>query len=138
MSTISVTAKEIALVRPTQAETWNVKLAAAVTQGQVLYQTSSGTFGLCEADKSAKDEPRGVALEEGSSGQVVSMVKRGAIYGADLSGESYDGLVYASSTAGGLSDSSKAEVIGRVITLTDPDKTKVLYVECPWGDSNFN
>lgn len=138
MSTISVTAAQIALVHPTKAETWPVILAEAVTQGQVLYQTSSGTFGKCDTGEAAKDEPRGIALEEGAAGQVVSMVKRGAIYGVDLSGESYDGLVYASDTAGGLSDASKAEIVGRVMPLTDNDKTKVLYVEVPWGDANFN
>jgi hypothetical protein len=62
------------------------------------------------------------------------MVKQGAIYGVDLSGESYDGLVYASGTAGGLSDSAVAEIVGRVMPLTDPDKTKVLYVDCEWND----
>lgn len=138
MSTIAVTAAQIALVRPTQAETWNVVLAEAVTQGQVLYQTTSGTFGLCDTGETAKDEPRGIALEEGAAGQVISMVKRGAIYGVTLSGEAYDGLVYASNTAGGLSDSAVAEIVGRVIPLTDEDKTKVLYVEIPWGDANFN
>ena len=134
MSTITVTAAQIALVYPSRAETYNVYLAEAATQGQVLYQTSAGTFGLCDTDVGAKDEPRGIALEEGAAGQVVSMVKRGAIYGVDLSGESYDGLVYASGTAGGLSDSAVAEIVGRVIPLTNPDKTKVLYVDCEWND----
>jgi hypothetical protein len=138
MSAISVTASQVALVHPNKAETFNVFLAEAATKGQVLYQTSSGTFGLCDTDEAAKDEPRGIALEGGSAGQVVSMVKRGAIYGVDLSGESYDALVYASGTAGGLSDSAVAEIVGRVVPLSDPDKTKVLYVECPWGDANFN
>jgi hypothetical protein len=134
MSTISVTAAQVALVYPNRAETYNVVLAEAATQGQVLYQTASGTFGLCDTDLAAKDEPRGIALEEGSAGQVVSMVKRGAIYGVTLSGESYDGLVYASGTAGGLSDSAVAEIVGRVMPLTDADKTKVLYVDCEWNN----
>jgi hypothetical protein len=137
MSTIAVTAAKVGLVHPTRAEVWPVELAEAATAGQVLYQTSSGTFGLCDTGTAAKDEPRGVALEAGSAGQVISMVKKGAIYGATLSGVAYDGLVYASNTAGGLSDSAVAEIVGRVVPLSDASKTKVLYVDCKW-EADFN
>ncbi|MCK9601773.1 MAG: hypothetical protein M0R06_22205 [Sphaerochaeta sp.] len=138
MSTIAVTAASIGLVHPTRAKTWPVKLAAAVTAGQVLYQTTSATFGLCDTDDAAKDQPAGIALEAGAAGQVISMVKEGAIYGVTLSGEAYGGLVYASGTAGGLSDSAKVQVIGRVMPLSDPSLTKVLYVEIPWGSADFS
>lgn len=138
MGDITVTTDEVALVRPAKAETWNVILASGVDEGDVLCQTAAGTFAGCDVDLAGYDEPRGVALEAGSAGQTISMVKRGAIYGVDLSGESYDGLVYASDTPGNMSDVSKAEIVGRVIALTDPDKTKVLYVDMPYGDADLN
>ena len=138
MSTIAVTAAQIGLVHPTRAKVWPVKLAATVTAGQVLYQTSSATFNLCDTDATATDQPAGIALEGGVAGQVISMVKEGAIYGVTLSGEAYAGLVYASGTAGGLSDSAKVQVVGRVMPLSDPSLTKVLYVEIPWGSADFS
>lgn len=141
MSAITVTAEEVALVHPTKAETFNVILAEDASAGDVLYQTTAGTFGLSANDVNAKDEPRGIALEQGASSQVISMVKQGAIYGVDLSGEAYDGLVYVTSSAsghGGMSDSVVSEIVGRVIPLTDSDKTKVLYVDFPWGEADIN
>lgn len=138
MATIAVTAANIALVHPTSAKVWPVKLAATTTAGQVLYQNTNGTFGLCDTDNTATDQPAGIALEGGAAGQVISMVKEGAIYGVDLLGENYGGLVYASGTAGGLSDVAKVQVVGRVMPLSDPSLTKVLYVEIPWGSADFS
>jgi len=136
MSTISVTAAQIALVFPTGNEVFNGILAATATKGQVMYQTTAGTFGLCDTGTGPTDEPRGIALEGGVAGQVISMLRRGALYGVTLSGVAYDGLVYASNTAGGLSDSAVAEVIGVVMALADNDKTKVLYVDLPAANRN--
>ena len=136
MSTIAVTAAQIAEVFPTKADTRNVVLAATVTKGAVLYQTTAGTYGLCDIGAAGSDEPRGIALEAGVSGQAISMLVRGYLYGVTLTGEAYDGLVYASDTAGEISDSAVAEIIGRVVALADPDLTKVLFVNI--GVTNWN
>lgn len=130
MTAISLTAAQIAqgFSDSARAEIYNVLLAEAVTKGQVLYQTTSGTFGICDMSTVAKDEPRGFALEAGSAGAAISMLKYGPMYGVDLSGEAYDGLVYAGD-AGALDDAGTVAV-GRVIALADPSKTKVLFVDC--------
>lgn len=134
MSTISVTEEKVGRVFPGQDECVNVVLEEAVEAGEVLYQTNTGTFGLADTGDAAKDEPRGIALESGSAGSTITMIRRGAIYGVDLSGESYDGLVYASDTAGGIDDSAVDEIVGRVMPLADNDATKVLYVTCDQED----
>jgi len=135
MSTIAVTARTIALAFPTGFNDVRSGISVeALTGGQVVYQTTAGVFGLCDTGEAAKDEPRGICLEEAvAAGQVFSYVVKGAIYGVTLSGEAYDGLVYASNTAGGMSDSAVAEIIGRVIALADKDKTKILYVDIRGG-----
>jgi len=140
MTTIAATARQIALVFPTGFnDVRNGISVEALTGGQVVYQTTAGVFGLCETDQGAKDEPRGICLTEAvAAGQVFSYIVKGAIYGVTLSGEAYDGLVYASSTAGGLSDSAVAEVVGRVIALADADKTKVLYVDIRGKDGGLD
>lgn len=136
MGTIAVTTGKIGVCFPAQAEIYSVVLAATVTKGAVLYQTTSGTYGLCDIGAAATDEPRGIALEAGVAGQAISMIIRGAIYGVTLTGTAYDGLLYASDTAGEISDAAVAEIIGRCIALTDPDLTKVLFVDIQSQDWN--
>ena len=63
MADITVTAAKVALVFPEQSEVYNVKLAEAVTKGQALYQTTSGTYGLADANAAGKQQFRGIALE---------------------------------------------------------------------------
>lgn len=132
MSDITVTAAQVALVFPARSETYNVLLAEAVTAGQALYQTTSGTYGLADANDSGKEQIRGIALEAGGAGQCISMVKRGIIAGFTLG--TYDDPVYLSDTAGALSttEGTMTVYVGNVVGLADPDKTEALYFEADW------
>lgn len=138
MSDLTITTDDVALVRPGKAETLNVVLASGVDEGDVLALQAAGTWTGCDIDLAGVDEPRGVALEAGSAGQVISIVKRGMITGVDLGGLNYDALVYASTTAGAMADDAVDEIVGRVIPLTDPDKEKVLYVDFSYGEADRN
>lgn len=134
MADLSVVAAQISPVFPDfgHCEIYNVVLAEAVTKGQILYQTTSGTFGVATAGTGAKDEPRGVALEAGAAGQVISMLVRGMLYGVTLTGLNADALLYLSASAGGLfATDIVAEKVGRIWSLNDPSKTKVVFVDCP-------
>ena len=135
MSDITVTAAKVAVVFPEQAEIYNVLLAEAVTKGQALYQTTSGTYGLADANDSGKEQFRGIALEAANAGEAISMLKRGILAGYTLG--TYEDLVYLSNTAGALADAAGAMTVrvGRVMSLADPDKTEVLYVEANWLDN---
>ena len=138
MAAITVTAASVGLVHPTRADTWPVKLAATVTAGQLLYINTSGSGGLCDTDDTSTDMPFGVALEGGVAGQVVSALKKGAMSGATLSSLAYGALVYASGTAGGLSTTSKVQCVGKVVPLSDPSFTKVIYIDIPWGSADYS
>lgn len=133
MADITVTAAQVGVVFPAEAEIVNVVLAEAVTVGQALYVNSSGTYGLADANASGKQQFRGIALEGGGAGQGISMLKRGTLYGFTLSG-AYDSLAYLSDTAGALADAAGTMTVnaGRVAPMSDNDKTKVLYVEADW------
>lgn len=137
MADVTVTAAQVAPVYPDGqhgTEIVPMKAAAAITAGQAVYQTSSGTANLADANGSGTLQFRGIALEGVAAGQVVNVLKRGACYGFTLSGN-YDSLLYVSNTAGALADAAGATTInaGRVYGLTDHGSlTKVAWIEADW------
>ena len=134
MADLTLTAAQIAPTHPLEAEIISVILAETVTAGQAAYQTTSGTFGIADANAAGKQQFRGIFLEGGGAGQAVSLLKHGPAYGYDLSGMDYDDPAYLSDTAGALADAAGTMTVnvGRVLALTDSAKTKVLYIDADW------
>lgn len=135
VSDITVVAADVNRINTAHDRVIPVVLAATVTAGQVLYQTTTGTFGLADADGSGTTQPRGIALQGGATGEVVDMLVEGEITGYTLSGLDYDAAVYLSAaTPGALADGAAGSnaLIARVFGLTDKDKTRALYVFCDW------
>ena len=134
MSAITLTADSVAPVFPRFAEIYDVILAEAATRGQAGYQLSTGKFGLADANASGKQQCRGLYVTPGGAGQGVSLLKRGHVYGFDLSGLNWDAPVYLSDTVGALDTAAgtMSVVVGRVVAMPDGSLTKVLYVECNW------
>lgn len=135
MSDITVTADSVALVDPMSAETLPVILTATVTRGLAAYQlAATGKFGIADANDSGKEQFRGIFLDPGAAGQVVSLLKRGRLAGYDLSAMNYDDPVYLSNTPGALSTTAGAMsvLVGRVAAMTDAARTKVIYITADW------
>lgn len=136
MADISVTAAQVAPCFPGKAEIVDVVAAAAITKGNPVYQTSSGTFGVADANGTGTRQFRGIALETVGAGQAVSVLVRGHCYGYTVSSMNGDALVYLSNTAGALADAASVGgttvQCGRVTALTDASATKVIYVEADW------
>jgi len=136
MSDLTLTATQIAPVFPVDAEIFDLIAAVAITAGQAVYQNSSGKAALADADAgSGAEQFRGIALNSAGVGQAVSVLKRGHLYGFTLSGLAYDGAAWLSNTAGALADApSSANPVraGRVVSLSDANLTKVLYVDAQW------
>ena len=132
MADIAEEATHIGVVFPEQAEIYNVLAAEAITAGEALYQATSGTYGLAQANDVLKKQFRGVALEDAAAGEALSMLKRGILEGYTLG--TYDDEVYLSDTAGSFDTHPGTVVVkcGRVMGLADPDKSEVLYVEADW------
>ena len=129
---LAVNTDRIAVVFPEQAEIYNVIAAETITEGEALYQTIIGTFGIADANDSGKEQFRGIALETAVSGTVLSMLKQGTLAGYTLPNP--DNIIYLSDTAGNLADAagSMTVAVGRVTVLADPDATEVLYIEADW------
>lgn len=132
MGDIVVTAAQVAVVRADIAEILNGIAAEALTKGLALYQTTSGTVGIADANAASKQQFRGVALEAVSAGDPVSYLKKGFLAGYTLG--TYDDEVYLSDTAGAFSTTAGTLLVkcGRVAGLTDKSKTEVLYIEADW------
>lgn len=135
MADISVTAAQVGVVFPLLAEIYHFICAETITAGQAVYQLSDGTIGVADANAGGKGQFRGIALEGGGAGQAISVLKRGFVYGFDLSGMNADALAYLSDTAGAIADAASITLavnVGRVGVLTDATPSKVLWVEADW------
>lgn len=133
MTVIVVTAANVEPVNPENAEIYNGIAEEALTKGLALYQTTTGTFGIADANVAGKQQFRGVALDKVNAGEGFSYMKQGILPGYTLGG-TYDDEVYLSDTAGAFDTVTGTLLVkcGRVIAMSDPALTKVLYIEADW------
>ena len=134
MTVIATTAAQAGRVMPREADVViSVKLAESVEALVAAYQTTSGTFGIADANAAGKQQFRGVYLKSGGAGQVVPLLVRGPVYGYTVSSLNGDAVLYLSDTAGDLDDSAGTltVVAGRVFAL--PDGTKVAWIDANWA-----
>lgn len=134
MADIALTAAQIAPVNETEYIAKTFIAGAAITRGQaVAIDTSAGTAILADASTGADNNVRGIALMPAASGEPVTVLMEGSVYGFTIAGLDYDDPVYLSNTAGALADAAGdvSAIVGRVLPMSDADKTKVLYVNIP-------
>jgi hypothetical protein len=134
MADIAISSNGVHLVQADKAEIVDMIAVEAITAGQPVYQTSAGKAGVADANGAGKQQFRGIALKAASAGKAVPVLKRGWIAGYVLTGVAYDGIVYLSDTAGSLGETTGTMTVhcGRCRAMTDPDLTKVLYIEADW------
>lgn len=134
MADITVTAAQVAVVSPHNAEIYDFIATEAITAGQPVYQLSTGKVGVADANAAGKQQFRGIALKAAAAGQAVSVLKRGMVTGYTISGLNRDVAVYLSDTAGSLADAAgtMSVICGRVFSLSDSNLSKVLYIDADW------
>lgn len=134
MADLVVTAAQVARAHD-NAEIFNGLAAETITAGQLVYLTSSGTYGVADANVAGKQQARGIALEGAAAGQAFSFIKRGPVAGFTIS-QAYDARLFLSDTAGALADAAGTLSVpcGRVMALSDSAKTKVVYADFVWAD----
>ena len=135
MADLTVTAAKVAAIDPLQAEIFSMIAAETITAGLAVYQTTSGTCGIADANVANKQQIRGIALNGGGAGQAIDVMKVGRIAGFTLTSQTYDDPIYLSDTAGALADAAGTLTVpcGLVVPMADKDLTKVLYLDCRWG-----
>lgn len=134
MAEVTVTAASISEVIPQYCEVVSVKLAEAVaTAGLPAYQTTTGTFGIADANDAAKEQFRGVFLEAGGTGDVVRLLKRGYCNGFNVSSMNCDAPIYLSDSVGKYDDGAgTVAVICGIVALVPGTSTKAVYIEARW------
>lgn len=124
----------VAVVNPENAEILHVvaNADAEITMGDALYQDTSGTYGLADANAAGKQQFRGIALQSVAAGMALNMLKQGILSGYTLA--TYDDEIYLSDTAGALSTTPGTLLVkcGKVMGLSDPDLTEVAYIRANW------
>jgi hypothetical protein len=136
MADIVVTAARVAMVDPIKCITFDGITAEAIEKGDPLYQvTTTGKFGIADANVANKQQVRGIALQAAGAGQAVTMLVKGVAYGWTLTDQDYDDPVYLSDTAGTLADSvgTLTVPVGIVTSLADSSATKVIFFDIRWN-----
>lgn len=133
MADIALTAAQISLVDPDEAEVFSGIAGEAVTAGQALYLASTGKYGVADANAAGKQQFRGIALNAAAANQAISILKCGKVYGYTLS-QAYDAAIFLSDTAGAFADAAGTMTVNcaRVAPLSDNSLTKVLHIAADW------
>jgi len=131
MTAITIATTGVTEVFADKNDVFQLIAVEAITAGQPVYQTSAGKAGIADANAAGKQQVRGIALYDCAAGKPCAILRRGYLSGYALSGVAYDAPVFLSDTAGSLDDAAGtlSVNVGRVEALTDPDLTKVLFVD---------
>lgn len=116
---------------PAKAKIKPVIANATLANGDATYLASTGKYDLADGNGSGTKQFRGICIQAAGAGQSTSILERGAIGGYDVSGMSYDDIVYLSDTAGALSTTAGTVTVvcGRVVPMSDSDLTKVIEID---------
>ena len=132
MTAITLTAAQISAVDPIKATIRNYIAKVALTKGvPVFIDGTTGKIDIADGNGSGTKQFRGITLDAGGIGAGIRVLEDGDVYGYDLSGLSYDAVVYISDTAGSLDTAAGTVtvIVGRVAPMSDQALTKVLRVQ---------
>lgn len=133
---ITFTADKLLPLRPGESEIIPVIAGVALVKGNIArIGTADGKAYLASAGTAGSAGARGIILKSAGIGQATDMLKRGPVGGFDLSGLTYDQLVYLDDGAGsaGTAAGAVSKTIGRTFGLTDvATRTKAIYFDFSW------
>ena len=129
MAELALTAAKIAPVftDPGHCECYMVKVGEAVTAGEALYWHTDGTMLIADGNVDAEDEAQAVALQAGIAGDVISVLRRGCVYGFTVAAVNVGTVIHLSDTPGDFQHGAGDEPVGRVWALADG--TRVVYFD---------
>ena len=123
---------DVAIVFPDSNMIRDGIAAVAIEAGQPVCFDTNGNLALSDANDANAEKFRGIALRSVGAGQPCSYLIQGWLSGTGqgVTALAYDAPVYISDTVGELADSagSTSLLIGRVVPLSDKDRSKVLFI----------
>jgi hypothetical protein len=127
MANIALTAAQIAPVYPHDAEIYPFRAASAITAGQPLYQTTTGTVAPADANAAGLQQAIGVSLNAAAAGEPVSVLIRGHVAGFTVAAVNCGTVIFVSDDVGKFEDATGTlgVPVGRVVALEDG--TRVIF-----------
>lgn len=137
MADLTITDAQVAPVNETDYVARTFIAAADLGAGQAVYLNSSGKVALARSNATGTTQGLvGVTTHAAKSGRPVEVLIQGSLAGMGVAGLAYGATVYLSgATAGAIADTANATStqfnvpIGRVMPMSDPSLTKVLYID---------
>ncbi|KKL89124.1 hypothetical protein LCGC14_1917830 [marine sediment metagenome] len=137
MTDLAITAANIEVIKPEDAEIVQIVVAETVTAGQPVFINSDGQGALADANASGERQARALTLQAGVANQSISCLKQGYVEGFTLSSQAFDDPIFLSDTVGVLGDSAGTVTVpvGLVAPIAKDASTisKVLYLRFRWG-----
>lgn len=134
MTAITVNTDRVAEVYANRAEVYPRIAGETIERGDPLFiQTTTGKVFKTLAAAAATAAFAGYSLSKAGAGQAVDVLKKGHMYGLDLSSLNAGARTYAGNTGGTDTAAGTVSVAtGTVTQLSDAALTKVLYVDADW------
>lgn len=105
MADLTSTAAQVAPVNEIEPIITTMVAAAAVTAGQVVYETTAGKADLAQANATGTAQTvRGIALQSVAANRPFNVLERGAVYGFTLSQNPGTPIFVSTATAGAAAD----------------------------------
>lgn len=106
--------------QPTNDVTLAVRAGASVTALQAVHSDTDGDMILSDASVAGTAIFDGLVLNNSAAdGDPITIINRGAVYGFDLSSQTYGDVIYLSDTSGALADAAGtvSVAVGKVVKL---------------------
>lgn len=131
MAVITSTPALVRPVLPDTSEFIDSIMGVASAIGQAGYWNTSGNLVLSNAAAAGTAKFGGIILNAVGANQAVSLMKKGYLFGYNVSALAYGAKVFLSDTPGAL-DTAAGTVsvaVGAVVPLPDAARTKVIYID---------
>ena len=127
MADLSVNTGQAGRVQPGNDVALALRAGAPVTPLQAVHTDTDGDVILSDASLAGTAIFDGVVMNGAADGGTVTVVREGAVFGFDLSSQTYGDVIYLSDTAGALADAAGtvSVAVGKVIKLNGE---KVVYL----------
>lgn len=134
MAAITTNTDRVAPVFANLAEIFPFVAGETIERGDPLFiQTTTGKVFKSLAAAAGTAAFAGYSLHKAGAGQAVDVMKKGHMYGLDLSALAAGARTYVGDTGGSdTAAGTNSVATGTVIRLSDPAATKVLYVDADW------
>ena len=138
MADLTVTTDRVRIIEVIESRLLPMIADEAITKGQPVYQKTNGNAGVARANAVGTAKVVGIASTTVAAGGAFEAQYHGGLAGYDLSSVDPGKTIYLSVTATGKLADAAATGTGNVVTaigtvrvLTDPAKTKYIFVDIP-------